>query len=264
KPEMWQKVAKFKGAEYFRNALYVRCILLWTFIMPNIWQGSTNRSETRLLYQCQFSTSEFCILYLQWPERVFTCESGVTTLDFSASNASQLAVGMHDGSIATYNVESREKTPVIDSSDCAHKHTSPVWQVRWIDHERGASGEDKGETLISVSADGRISKWFLRKGLDCIGPVLPQSLKVLGNLSNSMPTPSIPNIHPLKYFIFLLIFFQTNLADISTITFQSADNSSDISPITFQSADNSCRHFPHNLPVSRQLLQTSPHNLPVS
>ncbi|XP_064791994.1 dynein axonemal intermediate chain 4 [Oncorhynchus masou masou] len=103
-----------------------------------------------------------------WPERFFTCESGVTTLDFSASNASQLAVGMHDGSIATYNVESREKTPVIDSSDCAHKHTSPVWQVRWIDHERGASGEDKGETLISVSADGRISKWFLRKGLDCI------------------------------------------------------------------------------------------------
>ncbi|XP_071010746.1 dynein axonemal intermediate chain 4 [Oncorhynchus clarkii lewisi] len=103
-----------------------------------------------------------------WPERVFTCESGVTTLDFSASNASQLAVGMHDGSIATYNVESREKTPVIDSSDCAHKHTSPVWQVRWIDHERGTSGEDKGETLISVSADGRISKWFLRKGLDCI------------------------------------------------------------------------------------------------
>uniref|UniRef100_A0A4W5RD87 Dynein axonemal intermediate chain 4 n=1 Tax=Hucho hucho TaxID=62062 RepID=A0A4W5RD87_9TELE len=124
-----------------------------------------------------------------WPERVFTCESGVTTLDFSASNASQLAVGMHDGSIATYNVESREKTPVIDSSDCAHKHTSPVWQVRWIDHERGASGEDKGETLISVSADGRISKWFLRKGLDCIGPVLPQSLKVVGNLSITLTSP---------------------------------------------------------------------------
>ncbi|CAB1323935.1 unnamed protein product, partial [Coregonus sp. 'balchen'] len=103
-----------------------------------------------------------------WPERIFTCESGVTTLDFSSGNASQLAVGMHDGSIATYNVESREKTPVIDSSDCAHKHTSTVWQVRWIDHERGASGEDKGETLISVSADGRISKWFLRKSLDCI------------------------------------------------------------------------------------------------
>ena len=28
KPEMWQKVAKFKGAEYFRKALYVRCVML--------------------------------------------------------------------------------------------------------------------------------------------------------------------------------------------------------------------------------------------
>ncbi|KAJ7986317.1 hypothetical protein DPEC_G00338670, partial [Dallia pectoralis] len=44
-----------------------------------------------------------------WPERIFPCESGVTSLDFSASNASVLAVGMHDGSIATYNVQSREK-----------------------------------------------------------------------------------------------------------------------------------------------------------
>uniref|UniRef100_A0A3B4EHK2 Dynein axonemal intermediate chain 4 n=1 Tax=Pygocentrus nattereri TaxID=42514 RepID=A0A3B4EHK2_PYGNA len=98
-----------------------------------------------------------------WPERIFFCESGVTSLDFSASNANQLAVGMHDGSIAIYNVQSREKTPVIDSSDCAHKHTGPVWQVKWVDHERGPSGEYKGETLISVAADGRICKWFLRK-----------------------------------------------------------------------------------------------------
>ncbi|CDQ60671.1 unnamed protein product [Oncorhynchus mykiss] len=27
KPEMWQKVAKFKGAEYFRKALYVPSVL---------------------------------------------------------------------------------------------------------------------------------------------------------------------------------------------------------------------------------------------
>ncbi|KAM6962991.1 dynein axonemal intermediate chain 4 [Aplochiton taeniatus] len=103
-----------------------------------------------------------------WPDRIFPCESGVTALDFSSNNPSQLAVGMHDGSIATYNVQLSDKTPVIDSGDCVHKHTSPVWQVKWIEHEKGPSGEDKGENLISVSADGRISKWFLRKGLDCI------------------------------------------------------------------------------------------------
>ncbi|XP_015210909.2 dynein axonemal intermediate chain 4 [Lepisosteus oculatus] len=103
-----------------------------------------------------------------WPERIFHCESGVTALDFSANSANLLAVGMHDGSIAIYSVQSKDKTPVIDSSDCANKHTSPVWQVKWIEQEKGTTGEDKGETLISVSADGRITKWYLRKGLDCI------------------------------------------------------------------------------------------------
>ncbi|MBN3316104.1 WDR78 protein, partial [Atractosteus spatula] len=103
-----------------------------------------------------------------WPERIFHCESGVTALDFSANSANLLAVGMHDGSIAIYSVQSKDKTPVIDSSDCANKHASPVWQVKWIEQEKGTTGEDKGETLISVSADGRITKWYLRKGLDCI------------------------------------------------------------------------------------------------
>ncbi|XP_041912029.1 dynein intermediate chain 4, axonemal [Alosa sapidissima] len=104
----------------------------------------------------------------KWPERIFHCESGVTALDFSAYNASQLAVGMHDGSIATYNVQSTENSPVVDSSDCVHKHTSAVWQLKWVNQESGLSSDDKGESLISVSADGRIIKWFLRKGLDCI------------------------------------------------------------------------------------------------
>ena len=37
KPEMWQKVAKFKGAEYFRKALYMIPILAlscWQFEKP--------------------------------------------------------------------------------------------------------------------------------------------------------------------------------------------------------------------------------------
>ncbi|XP_042564879.1 dynein axonemal intermediate chain 4 [Clupea harengus] len=103
-----------------------------------------------------------------WPERIFHSDSGVTALDFSANNASQLAVGMHDGSLATYNVQNTEDSPVVDSSDCVHKHTSAVWQVKWVNQEKGLMGEDKGESLITVSADGRIIKWFLRKGMDCI------------------------------------------------------------------------------------------------
>ena len=32
KPEMWQKVAKFKGAENFRKALYTVYIMLYVFL----------------------------------------------------------------------------------------------------------------------------------------------------------------------------------------------------------------------------------------
>lgn len=104
-----------------------------------------------------------------WPERVFHCESAVTALDFSASKPNLLAVGMHDGCIALYNVQSRDKkTLAINSSECANKHFSPVWQIKWTEQEMGLAGEDKGEVVISISADGRISKWFLGNGLDCI------------------------------------------------------------------------------------------------
>ncbi|XDV35788.1 hypothetical protein PO909_005670 [Leuciscus waleckii] len=97
-----------------------------------------------------------------WPDRIFHCESGVTALDFSACNANQLAVGMYDGTIAIYDVQAKEQTPIIDSSDCANMHMCPVWQLRWIDHESGLAGEDKGEILISVSADGRICKYLMK------------------------------------------------------------------------------------------------------
>ncbi|KAM3876335.1 dynein axonemal intermediate chain 4 [Diretmus argenteus] len=104
-----------------------------------------------------------------WPERIFHCESGVTALDFSASNPNQLAVGMYDGTIAIYNVQSQDKkTPIMDSGECVNKHFSPIWQIKWTEQEMGLSREDKGEVVISISADGRISKWFLHNGLDCI------------------------------------------------------------------------------------------------
>ncbi|KAL4635028.1 WD repeat-containing protein 78 isoform X1 [Arapaima gigas] len=105
---------------------------------------------------------------LMWPDRIFQCESAVTALDFSAHNGCLLAVGMHSGSIVTYNVHSRNKMPIIDSSEYQYKHTGPVWQVKWVTQERGHSEEEKGEALVSVSADGRICRWVLKKDLDCV------------------------------------------------------------------------------------------------
>uniref|UniRef100_H3AVV7 Dynein axonemal intermediate chain 4 n=1 Tax=Latimeria chalumnae TaxID=7897 RepID=H3AVV7_LATCH len=101
-----------------------------------------------------------------WPERIFHFESGVTALDFSEASPSLLAVGLYDGTVAICNVQSNQDTPVLDSSDCNNKHIGPVWELKWIEQDRGTTGDDKGEVLISISADGRVTKWHIRKGLD--------------------------------------------------------------------------------------------------
>ncbi|KAG8132515.1 hypothetical protein E2320_010369 [Naja naja] len=102
-----------------------------------------------------------------WPERIYHCVHGVTALDFSTANPNLLAVGLFNGTIEVYNVQSRNQTSVLDNSESHDKHLGPVWQLRWVEQDRGTSGEDKGEILVSISADGRITKWFVRKGLSC-------------------------------------------------------------------------------------------------
>ncbi|XP_056132749.1 dynein axonemal intermediate chain 4 [Lampris incognitus] len=102
-----------------------------------------------------------------WPERVYHFESSVSALDFSACNASQLAVGMHDGSIAIYNVQSQERTPLI-RSEWTHKDVGSILQVKWIEIEMNLPGVYRGEALISISTNGRIRKWYLHKNLECI------------------------------------------------------------------------------------------------
>ncbi|XP_030429514.1 WD repeat-containing protein 78 isoform X3 [Gopherus evgoodei] len=102
-----------------------------------------------------------------WPERIYQCDHGVTALDFSLANPNLLAVGMYNGTIAIYNVQTHNTTALLDSSESFDKHIGPVWQLKWIEQDRGITGDDKGEILISISADGRITKWLIRKGLGC-------------------------------------------------------------------------------------------------
>ncbi|XP_014792749.1 PREDICTED: WD repeat-containing protein 78 [Calidris pugnax] len=102
-----------------------------------------------------------------WPERIFQCEHGVTALDFSLASPNLLAVGMYNGSVAIYDVRSRKDAVLLESSESTNKHTGPVWQLRWVEQDRGAAGEGKAERLICISADGRITSWFIQKRLDC-------------------------------------------------------------------------------------------------
>ncbi|XP_072505876.1 dynein axonemal intermediate chain 4 isoform X2 [Notamacropus eugenii] len=102
-----------------------------------------------------------------WPERVYPSLYGVTSVDFSIASPNLLAVGFYNGTIAIYNVQNNNSVPVLDSSESNQKHIGPVWQVQWVEQDKGAAGEEKKEILVTVGADGRISKWVIQKGLFC-------------------------------------------------------------------------------------------------
>ncbi|XP_041339227.1 dynein intermediate chain 4, axonemal [Pyrgilauda ruficollis] len=102
-----------------------------------------------------------------WPERIFRCEHGVTAVDFSLASPNLLAVGTADGRVAVYDVRSRGDAALLDSSASLNKHKGPVWQLRWVEQDRGATAGDKEERLMCISGDGRMTQWFIQQRLDC-------------------------------------------------------------------------------------------------
>jgi WD40 repeat protein len=71
-----------------------------------------------------------------------------------------LAVGTYGGNVAVFDVKSRSSEPIITSDGCAGKHLDPVWQIQWQDTGPIAS------TLVSISTDGRVTRWKITKGLE--------------------------------------------------------------------------------------------------
>ncbi len=51
-------------------------------------------------------------------------------------------------------------------SETSGKHAGAVWQLRWIEKERG---DARAEVLVSISQDGRVTQWSIRKGFESYG-----------------------------------------------------------------------------------------------
>ena len=96
------------------------------------------------------------------PERVYNLSCGVTAIDWSGYHPFLLAVGRYDGNVAIYDMRSEDDEPILASGNNTDKHHDPVWQVQWID--KGM--ERAGECLVSISTDGRVKEWRIKKGLE--------------------------------------------------------------------------------------------------
>jgi len=97
----------------------------------------------------------------EFPERSYSVPCGVTAIAFSATHPNLLAAGLYDGSVVIYDVRKSDSKPVLESSHTTGKHSDAVWDLRWVD-----KGSERGESLVSISMDGRITQWSMKKGLE--------------------------------------------------------------------------------------------------
>ncbi len=47
-----------------------------------------------------------------FPEKIFTCESKITTCKFSIENPNLIACGTHDGVVAIYDIRKKDNLPI--------------------------------------------------------------------------------------------------------------------------------------------------------
>ena len=99
-----------------------------------------------------------------YPEKILRTPHPVTCLDFSKQTPSLLAVGLLSGDVLVYDMRRQRENewgqPVESSMNIVGGHNDPVWQLSWV-----LKGSDRLETLVSISTDGSILEWNLKKGM---------------------------------------------------------------------------------------------------
>lgn len=97
-----------------------------------------------------------------YPEKIIKTDHSVTCLQFSKKQPHWIAAGDSHGNIQIYNIRSDNLNPIAESKDLDGKHTDIIWELQWVDREA------KGEALVTISGDGRVIDWYMKRGLELL------------------------------------------------------------------------------------------------
>jgi WD40 repeat protein len=148
----------FKGDIVFKGEKYVVNCLDWNPYNQDLLAGAygpadiDSKKEGLLL---------FWTLKNQYPERVIKTPRGLTSCNFSTKNPYYIVVADYTGEILVYNLKNDSDVPIADSREVKDKHTDIVWEAKWIEKPN-----DKNEMIVSISSDGKVKEWLLKKGLE--------------------------------------------------------------------------------------------------
>ena len=81
--------------------------------------------------------------------------------NFSNKNPNYIVASDYAGEIMIYDLRVNSNKPIADSTEIKDKHTDIVWECKWIERPN-----DKNEMIVSISSDGKVKEWSLKKGLE--------------------------------------------------------------------------------------------------
>ena len=117
-----------------------------------------------LSYQSTLQAGLLCFFSLSLPSfplKYKRTASSALSVDWASDRTECIAVGYASGDVAVYDARSELTGEVADALTSRHatgKHRDSVWQVKWV-------RRDRGEWLYSVSGDGSVMQWSMKKGL---------------------------------------------------------------------------------------------------
>jgi dynein intermediate chain 1 len=89
----------------------------------------------------------------KFPELIVGTNCTACCLDFNPHRPAILAVGLYDGSVGVIDIRSSSRSLLFQTSHSKYKHSDPVWEVKWVSET----------SFVSVSVDGRVCTWSLKK-----------------------------------------------------------------------------------------------------
>lgn len=123
----------------------------------------------------------------KYPECFIETSSPVLSAKFSKQHPNLLACGFLDGNLNIYDTRQKLSKPIVKSENMNDlKHLDAIWNVDWI--SKGQKG-NKGESLVSISSDGKLYEWQLKKSLEV------QELKIINQVNDQMKENVTKNIN---------------------------------------------------------------------
>ncbi|CAG9760660.1 unnamed protein product [Ceutorhynchus assimilis] len=169
------------------------------------------------LFQVSFGFFDFlkptpegavCLFTLKnpsFPDYICLTDSGVMCSDTHPKYPYMVVIGLYDGSVQVYNVQTTCKTPAFRSDNVTNKHNGIVWEIKW------APDLPDGElNFVSIGSDGNINNWVLMQNELAVTTILTLFLSkdpVLGPDGTHLKVKSCAScvrLHPKNPIIYLV------------------------------------------------------------